>query len=103
MKRVIKTPFPSLPVLSNAEVLGAAVRACRTGANMTIEEAAMTIGVAKQTLSDLEAGKPTVGLGVVLKITEALGISLIAVKKQDMAMMLNTLKAKANESAWNIS
>ena len=76
MKRVIATSFPSDPLVSDARVLGAAVRAARTGAGLTLEEAALSIGVAKQTLSDLEAGKESVGLGLVLRIVRELGVAL---------------------------
>ena len=76
MKRVVATPSPSDPFVSDARVLGAAVRAARTAAGLTVEEAALGIGVAKQTLSDLEAGKESVGLGLVLRITRDLGVAL---------------------------
>lgn len=76
MKRVIATPLPSDACVSDARVLGAAVRAARTGAGLTVADAALTIGVAKQTLSDLEAGKETVSLGLVLRITRELGVAL---------------------------
>ena len=76
MKRVVATPLPSDPFVSDARVLGAAVRAARTAAGLTGEDAALIIGVAKQTLSDLEAGKDTVSLGLVLRITRELGVAL---------------------------
>lgn len=76
MKRVIRTPTPSDAFISDARVVGAAVRAARTAAGLTISEAALTIGVAKQTLSDLEAGKESVSLGLVLRITRELGVAL---------------------------
>lgn len=76
MKRVIPTPFPLDPFVSDARVLGAAVRAARTAAGLTLEDAALSIGVAKQTLSDLEAGKESVGLGLVLRIMRDLGVAL---------------------------
>lgn len=76
MKRVVATALPSDPFVSDARVLGAAVRAARTAAGLTIEDAALIIGVAKQTLSDLEAGKDTVSLGLVLRITRELGVAL---------------------------
>jgi DNA-binding XRE family transcriptional regulator len=83
MRKVVKTPFPSDPRIDDATILGKAVRACRTEAGLTIEEAAMTIGVAKQTLSDLEAGKPTVKLGSALKIAHDLGVNLFVVHNRD--------------------
>jgi DNA-binding XRE family transcriptional regulator len=99
MKRVKKTPFPSIPILQDAEVLGAAVRACRTEAGMTIDEAAMSLGVAKQTLHDLEMGKPTVGLGLVLKITQGLGLSLIVLQKHNAAYVINNLVSELKKDS----
>jgi transcriptional regulator with XRE-family HTH domain len=83
MKRVVKVPFPPDPLVANPGTLGAAIRAMRTDQGMTIEEAAMTIGIAKQTLSDIEAGKPTVGFGMVLKVAGELGVSLFVAPTRD--------------------
>lgn len=83
MKRVIKVPFPSDPLIADPKVLGTAIRAGRTEQGLTIEEAAMTIGIAKQTLSDIEAGKPSVSLGLVLKVASELGISLFIAPTRD--------------------
>ena len=76
MRRIIPIPFPSDPALTDASVLGAAVRAARTGAGMTLENAAAFLNVAKQTLGDLERGKTSVGLGLALKIADGLGVAL---------------------------
>lgn len=76
MKRVVATPFPTSPELRTPAQLGAAVRAARTQSGLTLESAALLVGVAKQTLSDLETGRPTVGLGIALKVAEALGVAL---------------------------
>lgn len=83
MKRVIKSPFPSDPWIADADLLGKTIRAYRTEQGLTIMEAAKTIGVAKQTLSDIEAGKPTVGLGIILKVAGALGLSLFIAPTRD--------------------
>jgi transcriptional regulator with XRE-family HTH domain len=83
MKRVVKVPFPSDPLIAAPGMLGIAIRAGRTEQGLTIEEAAMTIGIAKQTLSDIEAGKPTVGLGIVLKVAGDLGVSLFVAPARD--------------------
>lgn len=99
MKRVKKTAFPPAPLLRDAEVLGAAVRACRTEAGMTIDEAAMTLGVAKQTLNDLERGKPTVGLGLVLKITQGLGLGLIAVRNHEAPLVIQYLASRNSDGS----
>ena len=83
MKRVMPSPFPSDPFVLDATVLGQAVRARRTQAGLSIEEAALSIGVAKQTLSDLELGKPSVKLGNALKIARDLGVLVVIAQNQD--------------------
>ena len=72
-------------------MLGAAVRAARTGAGMALRDAAAFVGVAKQTLSDLEHGKPSVSLGVALKIAEGLGVTLFVVAAADRARVRERL------------
>lgn len=75
-RRVIPTPFPTDPQLTTPDELGAAIRAARTASGLTLEEAALATSIAKQTLGDLEAGKPGVGLGIALRVAKALGVSL---------------------------
>ena len=79
MRRTVPVPFPSDPIVVDATVLGAAVRAARTGTGMTLEDAAAFLGVAKQTLGDLERGKASVGLGLALKIANGIGVALFVV------------------------
>ena len=83
MKRVMPSPFPSAPFVSDAAILGKAVRARRTQAGLSIEEAALSIGVAKQTLADLEAGKPSVKIGNALKIAHELGVLVVVAQNHD--------------------
>jgi len=82
-RRVVPTAFPSDPQLISSVELGAAIRAARTESGLTLEEAAIAVDVAKQTLSDLEAGKPTVGLGIALRVAKALGVSLFMASARD--------------------
>jgi transcriptional regulator with XRE-family HTH domain len=78
--RVVKpTVFPDNPELTSPKQLGAAIRAGRTGSNITLEQAALALGMAKQTLSDIENGKATVALGNVLAAAHGLGVSLFVV------------------------
>lgn len=91
MKRVVATPFPDSPELRTPAQLGAAVRAARTQSGLTLEAAAMLVGVAKQTLSDLETGRGTVSLGIALRVAEELGVSLFAVPAARRATLLNML------------
>lgn len=79
MRTVTPKPFPSDLELRSAKQLGIAVRAARTQAGMTLADAALTLGVAKQTLSNLELGKPSVGLGLALEIAAGLGVALFMV------------------------
>lgn len=79
MRKTKPTAFPSDPIVSDAAVLGNAVRAARTGAGLRLADAAALLGVAKQTLSDLENGKGSIGLGLALKIAEGLGATLFVV------------------------
>jgi DNA-binding XRE family transcriptional regulator len=84
MKRIVETPFPLDPLLADASVLGQAVRARRTQAGLTIEEAALSIGVGKQTISDLEHGKPGVGIGLALRIAAQFGVHLLVADIDDV-------------------
>ena len=76
MKKIVPTPFPADPLVHDIAVLGAAIRSARTAAGLRLVDAASLIGVARQTLNDLENGKPTVSVGNVLKIADGLGVAL---------------------------
>lgn len=79
MRRVIPTAFPPDPLCSDAASLGAAIRAARTSSGLTLVEAAMVLGISKQTLSDLETGTGTVNLATALRAAHELGVSVFAV------------------------
>ncbi|MDO9142410.1 MAG: helix-turn-helix domain-containing protein [Methylococcales bacterium] len=81
MKRVIPTEFPADPCLDSPVTLGAAIRAARTQASLRQEDAALCIGVALQTLVDIEAGKPGVSIGKILQVAQGLGVSLLVLPK----------------------
>lgn len=83
MRRVVPTPFPSDPLLKDAAAFGAAIRAARTGAGMTLADAAMTLGIAKQTLADLEKASASVGLAMALKVARELGVAVFATPAAD--------------------
>ena len=85
MRTVIALPFPDSPFVDDCEAFGRFVRAARTQSGMTLEDAALAVGVAKQTLQDLETGKPGVGLGFALRIAQALGVAVFASPAQDKA------------------
>lgn len=79
MKRVVATAFPTDPCVNSPTTLGAAIRAARTQAGMRQEDAALSIGVALQTLVDIEAGRPGVSIGKILQVAQGLGVSLLVV------------------------
>jgi DNA-binding XRE family transcriptional regulator len=79
MKRVVPTPLPSDPLITGAAAFGAMVRAARTKSGMTLVDAALTLGVSKQTLGDLETANASVGLTTALKVAKELGVAVFAV------------------------
>ncbi len=97
MRRVVPTPFPSDPLLNDAAAFGAAVRAARTRAGMTLADAAMTLGIAKQTLADLEKASASVGLAMALSVAHELGVAVFAVPARDREpvrrLIIGALKA----------
>lgn len=85
MRRVIAKAFPQGPLIEPRD-LGAAIRAARTQSRLTLRDAALALGLAVQTLSDIEVGKPGVGLGNVLKAAQGLGVDLFALPKRNRAL-----------------
>jgi len=79
MRRVVPTAFPEDPLVKDAATLGAAVRAARTRAAMTLADAALNLGIAKQTLADLETAGGSVGLATALHVARELGLALFVV------------------------
>ena len=79
MRRVRPIQFPHDPLVTDAVALGVAIRAARSHSGLTLSEAAVSLGISKQTLSNLETGKGSVGLDTVLRAARELGVSLFAV------------------------
>ncbi len=86
MKRVTPRPFPQ-PLISAATDLGHAIRAARTQAGFRLQDAALALGMAVQTLVDIEAGAPGVSLGKILQAAQGLGVDLFVVprSRRDLA------------------
>lgn len=76
MRTLSVTPFPDHPTVDGPGDVGSLVRAVRTAAGMTLEETALTVQVAKQTLQNLENGTGTVSLALAFKVLTGLGIRL---------------------------
>lgn len=76
MRRVVPLTFPPDPKIASPAQLGMVIRAARTQAELSLEDLALTLGVAKQTLQDLERGTGTVSLSIAFAILVGLGIEL---------------------------
>ena len=79
MKRVkFISPPPDL-VVSDGKAFGASVRAARRAANMTLADAALLLGIARQTLTNLETAKSSVSLDTALRAAREFGVCILAV------------------------
>jgi len=83
MRKVVPSPIPDQPFINGAEDLGLALRAVRTRSGMTLEEAALVIGVSKNTMQNLERGTGTVSLALAIKVASGLGLRLTWQKPAD--------------------
>ncbi len=64
-------------VIHSVAELGLAVRAVRRTSDVRLDDFAATAGVSKQFASDVERGKPSVQLGLALKLLSELGIPIM--------------------------
>ena len=64
-----------IPVPSTVE-LGLLIRSVRRASGVRIDDLAATAGMSKQFVQDVEHGKPSVQLGLVLKLLVELGMPL---------------------------
>jgi transcriptional regulator with XRE-family HTH domain len=60
--------------------IGRQARACRRFRMLRQSEVAAAVGVSRQWIGDLEKGKPTLELGLVLRAFEELGLDLTATR-----------------------
>ena len=79
MKRVVAQPFPTNPSLRTPVDLGIALRAARTSAGLSLDAAALGLGISKKTLLQLEQGAPSVAIGTALHVAAQLGVALFMV------------------------
>lgn len=67
---------------------------------MTLADAALTLGVSKQTLSDLETAKASVGLATALRVAKELGVAVFAVPSPEREavrrLILSSRKVASN-------
>ena len=89
MKYRIRTP----------EDLGLLLRAVRKHARVRQDDLAATAGVSKQFASDVENGKPTAQLGLVLKLLSEAGVTLNADIPDSADQEVTKLKSARNTTA----
>ncbi len=82
MPRIAMPPAPPSGRITSREDLGRIIRYARMQAGMTVEEAAMAIGIAKATMLRVEQGKGGLQFDNLLKILDGLGITLSALPSQ---------------------
>ena len=79
MKRVKPLPPPADLFVADSKAFGVSIRAARRAANMTLTEASLLLGVARQTLTNLETAKSSVSLDTALRAAREFGVSILAV------------------------
>lgn len=87
--------------LSSVLDAGIAIRTLRKRAGIRIDDFAMTAGVSKQFMTDLENGKATVQMGKVLLLLQRLGVKVnLELPPADIpAFQLELSKAQARRAA----
>lgn len=93
MRRVIPIPFPQDPLVGDAAELGLAIRAARCASGMTLVDAAVTLGLSKQTLADLERAKGSVGVVTALRVARELGVAIFAVPAADRELVRRAIQS----------
>ena len=91
MKTLKPTARPEHPAVADPKALGKFVRAARTAAGLTIEQAADLIGIHKDTLSNLENGKGTVGISIVFRVMNELGLAMLVAQKPEAEALVSIL------------
>jgi transcriptional regulator with XRE-family HTH domain len=80
--------------INTASDLGLVVRSVRRSSNVRLDDLAATAQVSKQFASDVEHGKPTVQLGLVLKLLSELGVVCKVDIPQEALPELTVLRLK---------
>ena len=83
----------------SVEDLALLLRAVRKSARVRQDDLAATAGVSKQFAADVERGKPTVQLGLVLKLLAEAGVTLNAEIPDSAAEEVDRQRAKRNAKA----
>ena len=84
-------------IVQSAQDLGFALRAVRKSTKMRLDDLSQTVGVSKQTTTNLEQGKPTVQLGTVLSLLKEMGITVSVDLPESALPALHRIQAEARE------
>lgn len=84
-------------IIQSAQDLGFALRAVRKSAKVRLDDLSQTVGVSKQTTTNLEQGKPTVQLGTVLALLKEMGITVSVDLPESALPALRRIQAEAQE------
>jgi len=99
MRRVLPLSFPENPLIAQATDLGAYVRAARTQSGLTLEEAALSVGVSRQTMVNIEKNSGSVSFAVILQAARALGVVLFAQPAESREHISRLLQAEVENGA----
>lgn len=82
--------------------LGLILRSVRRSSRVRLDDMAATAGVSKQFAADVEYGKPTVQLGLVLKLLSEMGVKLILDIPKEAESELIALRSKGGLKTRNL-
>ena len=85
-QKVSPNVVESAPLRDSIASIGSVIRATRKAAGLTLVDAAALIGIAKQTLGDLERGRSSVGIHIVLKVLNDLGLEILVAPKKEIEL-----------------
>jgi y4mF family transcriptional regulator len=85
--------------VKSPEDLGMLLRAVRKHSRVRQDDLASIVGVSKQFASDVERGKPTAQLGLVLKLLSEAGVTLDADIPDSAAQEVDKLRSTRNANA----
>ena len=95
MGAVSRKRLPDTALINEPRAFGAFVRGARSTSGLSIEDAATALGVAKQTLSNLETEGASVRLGIALKAAHEFGLAVFVVpaaERDRVARFIETVR-----------
>lgn len=79
--------------INSPDQLGLVARAVRKAGDIRLDDLAATAAVSKQFVTDMEHGKPTIRLGLAMKLLEELGVVLRVDLPDQAAAQYEALRA----------